>query len=101
MPPTSNPIVIRYYLEKRDPDFDRKRTEVLMVYQDVNLSNAPLLPGRGTRPRSSGSAPTKSQGFRRLEPPRRIPLLSRKSMPPLDGSIKWMLSKTFIYPPEG
>lgn len=33
------PHRIRYYLEKRDPDFDRKMHEVLMVYQDVNLKN--------------------------------------------------------------
>ena len=31
------PHKIRYYLEKRDPDFDRKMQEVLMVYQDVSL----------------------------------------------------------------
>lgn len=34
------PHRIRYYLEKRDPDFERKMAEVLMVYQDVNLRNA-------------------------------------------------------------
>ena len=33
------PHRIRYYLERRDPDFDRKMTEVLMVYQEVNLQN--------------------------------------------------------------
>ena len=31
------PHRIRYYLEKRDPDFERKMREVLMVYQDVSL----------------------------------------------------------------
>jgi len=31
------PHRIRYYLEKRDPDFDRKMREVLMIYQDVSL----------------------------------------------------------------
>ena len=31
------PHRIRYYLEKRDPEFDRKMREVLMVYQDVSL----------------------------------------------------------------
>lgn len=31
------PHKIRYYLEKRDPDFDRKMQEVLMVYRDVQL----------------------------------------------------------------
>jgi transposase len=31
------PHKIRYYLEKRDPQFDRKMAEVLMVYRDVSL----------------------------------------------------------------
>jgi transposase len=31
------PHKIRYYLEKRDPEFDRKTQEVLMVYRDVSI----------------------------------------------------------------
>lgn len=31
------PHRIRYYLEKRDPDFDRKMQEVLIVYREVSL----------------------------------------------------------------
>ncbi len=31
------PHKIRYYLEKRDPDFDRKMQTVLMLYRDVSL----------------------------------------------------------------
>ena len=31
------PQKIKYYLEKRDPEFDAKMREVLMVYQDVEL----------------------------------------------------------------
>lgn len=31
------PHKIRYYLEKRDPQFDRKMQEVLIVYRDVSL----------------------------------------------------------------
>lgn len=31
------PHRIRYYLEKRDPDFERKMQEVLMVYREVSL----------------------------------------------------------------
>jgi transposase len=31
------PHKIRYYLERRDPDFDRKMQEVLMVYRDVSI----------------------------------------------------------------
>lgn len=33
------PHKIRYYLEKRDPHFDRKMHEVLMVYRNVSLSS--------------------------------------------------------------
>lgn len=32
------PHKITYYLEKRDPDFDRKMHEVLMVYWDAALN---------------------------------------------------------------
>jgi len=31
------PHRVRYYLEKRDPEFDRKMREVLLVYQKVSL----------------------------------------------------------------
>ena len=31
------PHKIRYYLERRDPEFDRKMQDVLMVYRDVSL----------------------------------------------------------------
>jgi hypothetical protein len=31
---------VRYYLERRDAQFERKMAEVLMVYRDVNLHRA-------------------------------------------------------------
>jgi transposase len=34
------PHRIRYYLERRDPNFDSKMREVLMIYQEVSLQNA-------------------------------------------------------------
>lgn len=34
------PHRVRYYLERRDTDFERKMAEVLMVYRDVNLYRA-------------------------------------------------------------
>lgn len=34
------PHKIRYYLERRDEEFERKMEEVLMVYQEVNIQNA-------------------------------------------------------------
>lgn len=33
------PHKIRYYLERRDPEFDRKMQQVLMVYRDVSIYN--------------------------------------------------------------
>jgi len=33
------PHKIKYYLERRDPHFDRKMQEILIVYQEVNLQN--------------------------------------------------------------
>ena len=33
------PHKIKYYLERRDPHFEQKMQEVLMVYQEVNLQN--------------------------------------------------------------
>lgn len=33
------PHKMNYYLEKRDPDFDKKMEEVLIVYKEVNLQN--------------------------------------------------------------
>lgn len=39
------PHKVRYYLERRDPDFERKMREVLLVYREVALQNEPM--GRG------------------------------------------------------
>lgn len=33
------PHKVQYYLERRDPDFEQKMQEVLMVYREVNLQN--------------------------------------------------------------
>ena len=39
------PHKIKYYLERRDPDFDRKMREVLLVYKEVELQNEALVRG--------------------------------------------------------
>ena len=33
------PHKVKYYLERRDPEIDQKKYEVLMTYQDVNMTN--------------------------------------------------------------
>lgn len=43
------PHKIRYYLERRDEEFERKMNEVLMVYQEVNCQNEQS-EGTGERP---------------------------------------------------
>jgi len=40
------PHKIAYYLERRDPDFDRKMHEVLMVYRDVSIHEGAVDPDR-------------------------------------------------------
>ena len=35
-----HPHKIKYYLERRDPDFERKMQDILLVYQDVNYQNS-------------------------------------------------------------
>jgi hypothetical protein len=37
---TLHPEKVKYYLERRDPDFEGKMRNVLIVYQDVELQNA-------------------------------------------------------------
>ncbi len=39
------PHKVKYYLERRDPEFESKMKEVLMVYQEVMLQNRPDQPG--------------------------------------------------------
>jgi hypothetical protein len=41
------PHKVKYYLERRDPDFERKMREVLLVYQEVALQNEAASTGHG------------------------------------------------------
>jgi transposase len=43
------PHKLKYYLEKRDPEFEEKMQEVLMVYEEVNFQNNQLA-GKDTLP---------------------------------------------------
>ena len=44
------PHRVRYYLERRDPQFERKMAEVLVVYRDVNLYRADAVHDARPRP---------------------------------------------------
>ena len=39
------PHKIRYYVERRDPEFERKTIEVLHVFKDIEIVNAGLVEG--------------------------------------------------------
>jgi hypothetical protein len=43
-----HPEKVRYYLERRDPDFEAGMRRVLIVYQDVQLQNAKRAAGQAT-----------------------------------------------------
>jgi transposase len=44
------PHKVRYYLERRDPDFDAKMAEVLCVYREVELLKQAAAAGKGEAP---------------------------------------------------
>src|SRR5260370_34629468 len=44
------PHKVRYYVEKRDPDFEAKMADVLHVYKEVEIVNDGLLSGRLKEP---------------------------------------------------
>ena len=44
------PHKIKYYLEKKDPDFDRKMQEVLMIYKEVSIYSQSQIPKGRTKP---------------------------------------------------
>ena len=41
----TRPHKVRYYVERRDPEFERKMVEVLHVYKDVEIVNAKMVEG--------------------------------------------------------
>ena len=48
------PHKVKYYLERRDPEFEIKMKEVLMVYQEVMLQNEAAATGGRARPGDHG-----------------------------------------------
>ena len=44
------PHKVKYYLERRDPEFEMKMKEVLMVYQEVMVQNQEVATGTATSP---------------------------------------------------
>jgi len=62
------PHKIRYYVERRDPEFDRKMIEVLHVYKDVEIVNAGLLEGTLKEPSTVTISYDEKPGIQALAP---------------------------------
>lgn len=86
------PHKIRYYLEKRDPDFDRKMQEVLMVYRDVSIYTEGVLPDGRPSPTYTVSLDEKP-GVQALG-------LTAPDLPPVPGKAQ-TLSRDYEYVRHG
>ena len=75
------PHKIRYYVERRDPDFERKMIEVLHVYKDVEVVNAGLVEGTLKEPSTVTISYDDKSGIQALAPttPDRPPAPNRHS----------------------
>jgi transposase len=62
------PHKIRYYVERRDPEFDRKMIEVLHVYKEVEITNAELLKGTLKEPATVTISYDEKPGIQALAP---------------------------------
>jgi transposase len=69
------PHKIRYYVERRDPEFERKMIEVLHVYKDVEIVNAGLVEGTLKEPSTVTISYDEKPGIQALAPtaPDRLP----------------------------
>lgn len=75
------PHKIRYYVERRDPEFEKKMVEVLHVYKDVELVNAGLVEGTLKEPSTVTISYDEKPGIQALAPttPDRRPAPNRYS----------------------
>jgi transposase len=62
------PHKIRYYVERRDPEFERKMIEVLHVYKDVEIVNSGLVEGRLKEPSTVTISYDEKPGIQALAP---------------------------------
>lgn len=76
------PHKIKYYLAKKDPEFDRKMQEVLMVYKEVSVYKAQEIPKGRTKPVFTVSVDEKP-GIQALE-------LVAPDLPPIPGKAKYI-----------
>ena len=84
------PHNIRYYVERRDPELERKRMEVLHVYKDVEIVHAGLLEGTLKEPSTVTISYDEKPGIQALATtaPDRPPAPNRYPSPWRDGEYK-------------
>ena len=83
------PHKIKYYLERRDPDFERKMKEVLIVSREVRqLAESPALPGT---PRTGSVSVDEKPGVQALAP-------TAPDLPPVPGTHPGSGPRLRIYP---
>ena len=62
------PRKIRYYVERRDPEFERKMIDVLHVYKEVEIVNAGLVEGTLKEPSTVAISYDEKPGIQALAP---------------------------------
>jgi len=62
------PHKVRYYVERRDPEFERKMVEVLHVYKEVEIVNAGLVEGTLKEPSTVTISYDEKPGIQALAP---------------------------------
>jgi hypothetical protein len=72
------PHKIKYYLERRGPDFDRKMQEILIVYQEVNLQNDTKISGTAVEPKVVTVSVDEKPGVQAIQN-------TAKDLPPVAG----------------
>jgi len=72
------PHKVRYYLERRDPEFERKMIEVLHLYKEVEIINGKLLQGALQEPPSVTISYDEKPGIQALA-------LTSPARPPVPG----------------
>jgi len=88
------PHKIRYYVERRDPEFERKMIEVLHVYKDVEIVNAGLLEGTLKEPSTVTISYDEKPGIQALATtaPDRPPAPNQYSSHLRDGEYKRLVT---------
>jgi transposase len=84
------PHKIRYYVERRDPEFETKMIEVLHVYKEVEISNAELMEGSLKEPATVTISYDEKPGIQALATttPDRPPAPNRYPSPQRDYEYK-------------